>query len=116
MPVSTTVQLVDPTNATDKETIESAVVEGRTLELRCGNINGKQHFWARLTDAQNNDEIWLNMTTDGGQNWQKNLGRRKIQAGGRNYTDALKTDPSDRVLMQAWTRLTSGKEYNLRAR
>ncbi|BCL14303.1 hypothetical protein [Micromonospora sagamiensis] len=115
MSVSMSQKLVDPTNATDKRTVESAVVEGRTLEFRVGDINGVQHAWTRLINAQSGDEMWINQTTDGGKTWQSNLGRRKIQAGGRNYTDALPTSSSDQVRMQGWTRLTSGKEYNTRA-
>lgn len=112
MSVTTSVQLKDPINATDKETCRSVRVEGRLLEFRVGNIDGVQHAWTRLTDAESGDEIWINMTTDGGKTW-KSYGRRTIQQGGRNYTDALRTDPSTKVRMQAWTKLKpSNKEYN----
>ena len=114
MSVSVQTKLVDPTNATDKENRQSAVVEGRTLELRTGNINGMQYAWTRLMNAQDGDSIWINMTTDGGKTW-KSFGQRPIKAGGRNYTDALQTNSSSQVMMQAWTQLTSGKKYNTAA-
>lgn len=104
-------QLVDPTNATNKQTVQSARVEGRLLEFRVGDINGAQYAWTRLTDAQGGDAIWINMTTDGGKSWAS-YGRRTIQAGGRNYTDALPTSASDQVKMQGWTKLTDGSEHN----
>ena len=103
-------QLVDPTPATDKKNVESAVVEGRTLELRVGNINGVQHVWTRLTKAKAGDVIWIERTTDGGAHW-KAFGRRTITAGGRNYTDALRTDASDQVRMRAHTDLKDGGVY-----
>lgn len=112
MSVTVPIQLVDPTNATDKETVQSANVEGRLLEFRVGEIDGVQHAWTRLMNAKSGDEIWINMTTDGGKTW-KSFGRRTIQEGGRNYTDALRTDASDKVKMQGWARLKpSKKEYN----
>jgi hypothetical protein len=107
-------QLVDPVNATNTRTVQSAVVEGRTLEQRVGDINGTQYAWTRLTNAQTGDTIWLNQTTDGGKTWTS-YGKRPIQAGGRNYTDALPTSSSDLVQMQAWTQLNDGNEYNTAA-
>jgi hypothetical protein len=103
--------MVDPTNATGKRNVESAVVEGRTLELRVGDINGVQHIWTRLTNARGGDVIWIDRTTDGGQTW-KVFGKRTITAGGRNYTDALRTSPSEQVRMRAWTDLKDGDTYN----
>lgn len=102
--------MVDPTNATDKRDVQSAVVDGRTLELRVGNVNGVQCAWTRLLNARGGDSIWINLTTDGGKTWTS-CGNRTIQAGGRNYTDALPTSDSSQVKMQAWTQLVGG-EYN----
>ncbi|EEP73195.1 hypothetical protein MCAG_03522 [Micromonospora sp. ATCC 39149] len=114
MSVSMTQTMVDPTNAVNKRTVQSAVVEGRTLELRVGDIDGVQYAWTRLVDSQNGDIIWINQTTDGGNTWNS-FGKRTIQAGGRNYTDALRTNSSNKVKMQAWTQLTSGNKYNTAA-
>lgn len=105
------VQLVDPTDATDKRNVESVVVEGRTLELRVGEIDGVQHIWTRLSDAETGDVIWIDRTTDGGETW-KVFGKRKVTAGGRNYTDALRTSDSSMVQMRAWTDLKNGDTYN----
>lgn len=105
-------QLVDPTNATNKQTVQSAVVEGRTLEFRVGEIDGVQYAWTRLTNPQNDDAIWINLTTDGGKRWDS-FGQLTIKAGGRNYTNALRTDSSPQVQMQGWTQLKGGKKYNL---
>lgn len=105
------VQLVDPTDATDKRNVESAVVEGRTLELRVGEIDGVQHIWTRLTNARNGDVIWIDRTIDGGETW-KVFGRRTVTAGGRNYTDALRTSDSSLVQMRAWADLKDGNTYN----
>lgn len=104
-------QLVDPTNATDKKNVQSAVVESRTLELRVGRINGEQYIWTRLTNARGGDVFWIDRTTDGGKTW-KVFGKRTFAAGGRNYTDALQTSSSSQVMMRAWTDLKNGDTYN----
>ena len=101
--------MVDPTDATDKTNVESAVVEGRTLELRQGTIDGVQHAWARLSDAQDGDVIWLEISGDGGDSWIQ-CGMRVIAAGGRSYTDAQATSSDTQVCMRAVTRL-AGPRY-----
>ncbi|GAA1626979.1 hypothetical protein ACFQY4_14425 [Catellatospora bangladeshensis] len=103
-------QMVDPTAATDKKSVQSKGAEGRTLELRVGNIDHVQYVWTRLTMAKPGDVIWIERTTDGGAHW-KAFGRRTITAGGRNYTDALRTDASDQVRMRAHTDLKDGGVY-----
>ncbi|MEV4415963.1 hypothetical protein [Catellatospora sp. NPDC049609] len=103
-------QLVDPTGATDRKNVQSAVVEERTLELRTGDIDGVQHIWTRLTNAKPNDVIWIERTTDGGDTWRP-FGKRTITPGGRNYTDAMRTHPSDQVKMRAHTDLKNGGAY-----
>jgi hypothetical protein len=101
--------LVDPTAATDKANVESAVVEGRTLELRQGLIDGVQYAWARLSDAHDGDVIWFELSGDGGETWIE-CGKRVIVAGGRNYTDARRTTSDPQVCMRAVTRLV-GPRY-----
>jgi hypothetical protein len=101
--------LVDPGAATDKANVESAVVEGRTLELRQGLIDGVQYAWARLTDAHDGDVVWFEVSGDGGETWIP-CDRRTIVAGGRNYTDARATSSSSEVCMRAVTRLV-GPRY-----
>lgn len=101
-------EMVDPTNASDISNVESAVVEGRTLELRQGHLNGVQYAWTRLTDAHEGDTIWLEISGDSGKTWIQ-CGRRILQAGGRNYTDAQRTSSSSQVEMRAVTRLAGAK-------
>src|SRR5436305_10728945 len=101
--------MVDPADATAKSDVESAKVEGRTLELRQGLINGVQYCWARLTDAKNGDAIWLEISGDGGETWIK-CGRRTLESGQRNYTDAQRTSSSSDVCMRAATQLV-GPNY-----
>jgi len=105
--------MVDPTNATNASNVQSAVVEGRTIELRRGDINGVQHAWTRLSNAQNGDSIWLEISGDGGKTWIQ-CGRRTLQAGGRNYTDAQRTSSSSQVCMRAVTQL-AGPRYQTSA-
>jgi hypothetical protein len=100
--------MVDPTPATDKSNVESAQVEGRTLELRQGRVNGVQHAWTRLTDARDGDVIWLEVSGDGGKTWVQ-CGKRTIVAGKRNYTDAKRTSSSSEVCMRAVTQLAGPK-------
>jgi hypothetical protein len=102
-------ELVDPSNATDKSNVQSAVVEGRTLELRQGRIDGIQYAWARLSDAQNGDVIWFEVSGDGGETWIQ-CGKRTIEPGGPNYTDARRTSSSSEVCMRAVTQLV-GPRY-----
>src|SRR5690348_12667982 len=105
VPVEVTCEnLVNPSTATNKANVESAVVEGRTLELRQGLIDGVQYAWARLTDAQDGDVIWFEVSGDSGQTWIQ-CGQRVLTAGGRNYTDARRTSSSSEVCMRAVTRL-----------
>ena len=104
--------MVDPTNASSISTEESAVVEGRTLELRQGVINGVQYAWARLTNAHDGDSIWLEISGDGGGSWIQ-CGWRIIHAGERNYTDAQRTSSSPEVCMRAVTQL--GPQYQTAA-
>lgn len=101
--------MIDPTDATDKANVESAVVEGRTLELRQGRIDGVQHAWTRLSNAQNGDVIWLEISGDGGNSWIQ-CGMRTIDASGRNYTDAQATSGDTQVCMRAVTQLV-GPRY-----
>jgi hypothetical protein len=96
--------MVDPRNATGLRTEKSAVVEGRTVELRSGHINGPQYAWARLINAYDGDSIWLEISGDGGVTWIQ-CGWRTIHDGGRNYTDAQRTSPSSDVCMRAVTQL-----------
>lgn len=100
--------MVDPTNASGIQTEKSAVVEGRTLELRSGDINGVQYAWTRLTNARDGDSIWLEISGDGGGAWIQ-CDWRTIQAGGRNYTDAHRTSSSSEVCMRAGMQL--GPQY-----
>lgn len=100
--------MVDPTNATNTSNIQSAVVEGRTLELRQGYINGIQYAWTRLTSAHDGDSIWLEISGDGGKTWIQ-CGRRVLQAGGRSYTDAQRTSGSALVCMRAVTQLVGAR-------
>lgn len=100
--------MVDPTNATDKANVQSAVVEGRTLELRQGRINGIQYAWTRLTNAHAGDSIWLEISGDGGNSWIQ-CGKRTIPAGGRNYTDAQRTSSNAQVCMRAVTQLVGAR-------
>jgi hypothetical protein len=101
--------LVDPKAATDKSNVESAVVEGRTLELRQGRIDGVQYAWARLSDAHDGDVICFEVSGDSGESWLT-CGKRTIVAGGRNYTDARRTSSSSEVCMRAVTQLV-GPRY-----
>jgi hypothetical protein len=105
--------MVDPTNATNKSDVQSAVVEGRTLELRQGTINGVQYGWTRLSNAQTGDTIWLEISGDSGHTWIQ-CGQRTLQAGGRNYTDAQRTSSSSEVCMRAVTQL-AGPRYQTAA-
>jgi len=105
--------MVDPTNATDTSNVQSAVVEGRTLEPRRGNIDGIQHAWTRLSNPQNGDSIWIEISGDGGNIWIQ-CGRRTLQEGGRNYTDAQRTSSSSDVCMRAATQLV-GPTYQTAA-
>lgn len=100
--------MVNPANASGASNVQSAVVEGRTLELRQGTIGGVQYAWARLSNAQSGDSIWLEISGDGGTSWIQ-CGRRTIQAGGRNYTDAQRTSTSSQVCMRAVTQLVGAK-------
>jgi hypothetical protein len=100
--------MVDPTNATDTSSVKSAVVEGRTLELRQGHISGVQYAWTRLSNPHEGDSIWLEISGDGGMTWIQ-CGRRTVQAGGRNYTDAQRTSSSSQVCMRAVTQLAAPK-------
>ena len=100
--------MVDPTNASDKSNVESAVVEGRTLELRQGSINGVQYAWARLSGAHDGDSIWLEISGDAGKSWIQ-CSKRLISEGGRNFTDAQRTSSSSDVCMRAATRLVGPK-------
>jgi len=94
----------DPTNADHLETPRSAVVEGRTLDLRSGDIDGVQYAWAKLTNAHEGDSIWLEISGDSGHTWIQ-CGRRTIHASGRNYTDAQRTNESSEVCMRAGLQL-----------
>jgi hypothetical protein len=100
--------MVDPTNASGLSTEKSAVVEGRTLELRSGLINGIQYAWARLINPDEGDSFWLEISGDSGVTWIQ-CGRRTIHAGGRNYTDAQRTSTSSEVCMRAALQL--GPQY-----
>jgi hypothetical protein len=108
------VQLVDPSGAANARTVQSAVVDGRTLELRVGDLDSVQYIWTRLTDAQDDDVIWIERTTDGGHTW-KDFARRTITGASGDYTDALRTDPSPQVRMKALTALNNGNEYQTSA-
>jgi hypothetical protein len=105
--------MLDPTNATDKANVQSAVVEGRTLELRQGRIDGVQYAWTRLADPQDGDTIWLEISGDDGRTWIQ-CGRRTIRPGGRNYTDAQRTSSDSQVCMRAATQL-AGPKYQTAA-
>ena len=110
MPVHVSCEdLVDPAKATDKSGVESAVVEGRTLELRKGLIGGVQYAWARLADAHEGDVLWFEVSGDSGGTWIQ-CGKLTIAAGGRNYTDARRTSGSSEVCMRAVTQLV-GPRY-----
>jgi hypothetical protein len=100
--------MTDPTSATNASNVQSAVVEGRTLELRQGQINGVQYAWTRLSNAHDGDSIWLEISGDGGKTWIQ-CGRRTVQAVGRNYTDAQRTSSSSQVCMRAVTQLVGPK-------
>ena len=101
--------LVDPGAATDKSNVQSAVVEGRTLELRQGRIDGVQYAWARLTDAHDGDVVWFEVSGDSGETWIQ-CDKRVIVAGKRDYTDARRTSGSSEVCMRAVTQLV-GPRY-----
>jgi hypothetical protein len=101
--------MVDPVNAVNKSNVQSAVVEGRTLELRQGDINGTQHAWARLSGAHDGDVLWLEISGDGGKTWIQ-CGRRIVQPGGRNYTDAQRTTNDAQVCMRSVAQL-AGPRY-----
>jgi hypothetical protein len=110
MPVQVSCEdLVDPGPATDKANVESAVVEGRTLQLRQGRIGGVQYAWARLADAHDGDVVWFEVSGDSGQTWIK-CGTRTLTAGGRDYTDARRTSSSSEVCMRAVCQLV-GPRY-----
>jgi hypothetical protein len=110
VPVEVTCEdLVNPSAATNKANVESAVVEGRTLELRQGTIDGVQYAWARLSDAHEGDVIWFEVSGDSGATWIR-CGMLTVTAGGRNYTDARRTSSSPEVCMRAVTRLV-GPRY-----
>ncbi|QUQ67190.1 hypothetical protein [Kutzneria sp. CA-103260] len=96
--------MIDPVDAINKSNVQSAVVEGRTLELRQGDVGGVQHAWARLSDAHDGDVVWLEISGDGGKTWIK-CDRRTIRAGRRNYTDAQRTVNDAQVCMRAVAQL-----------
>jgi hypothetical protein len=100
---------IDPTNATNISNAQAAVVDGRTLELRKGNIGGVQYAWVRLSNAHEGDSIWLEVSGDGGDTW-KECGRRTVPAGGPHYTKAQRTSSSPEVRMRAVTQLV-GRKY-----
>jgi hypothetical protein len=100
--------MVNPANASHPFSPKSAVVEGRTLELRAGDINGVQYAWARLTNPDDGDSIWLEISGDSGVTWIQ-CGRRTIHTSGRNYTDAQRTNSSPEVCMRAALQL--GPQY-----
>lgn len=100
--------MVDPTNAVNKSNVQSAVVEGRTLELRQGYVNGVQYAWTRLTNAHDGDSIWLEISGDAGAHWIQ-CGKRTVSAGGRNYTDAQRTSSSSQVCMRAVAQLVGAR-------
>ena len=106
-------EMVDPADATDKSNVQSAVVDGRTLELRQGRIDGVQYAWTRLSDAQDGDSIWLEISGDGGSTWIQ-CGKLTVEAGGRNYTDAQRTSSSTEVCMRAAAQL-AGPKYQTAA-
>jgi hypothetical protein len=100
--------MVKPTNPSGGQLHGSAVVEGRTLELRSGNIHGAQHAWAILTNAYDGDSVWLEISGDGGRHWIP-CGFRTIHDGERNYTYAQQTNESNDVCMRAAMQL--GPQY-----
>jgi len=100
--------MIDPVNAINKSNVQSAVVEGRTLELRRGDIGVVQYAWGRLSDAHDGDVVWLEISGDGGEAWMQ-CGRRTIQAGGRNYTDAQRTVSDDQVCMRAVVQIADSR-------
>jgi hypothetical protein len=105
--------MVDPVNAANKSNVQSAVVEGRTLELRQGDIGGVQHAWARLSGAHDGDAVWLEISGDGGKTWLQ-CGLRVIRANERNYTDAQRTTSDAKVCMRAGAQL-AGPRYETAA-
>jgi hypothetical protein len=100
--------LVDPNAATEKSNVQSTVVEGRTLELRKGLIDGVQYAWARLTDAHDGDTVWFEVSGDSGETWIA-CDKRTIDEGSRNYTDARRTSSSSEVCMRAVCQLVGPK-------
>ncbi|GAA3119724.1 hypothetical protein [Streptosporangium carneum] len=94
--------MVNPVNATGVSTVKSTPMPGRTLELRTGQINGVQYAWTRVQNSQNGDQIWIDISGDGGTTWRQ-CDLRTIGTG-RNYGNALKTVNSSLVCMRAGAR------------
>lgn len=114
----THIQMKDPSTATQVEYVESAEIErkdgNRLLAFMKGCLGPTQYAWTRVERAHAGDEIWINMTTDGGRSWQEYGHFTITDPNQRNYTFALKTDASNQVQMQGWLRIGKDK-YNTRA-
>jgi hypothetical protein len=101
-------ETVDPERTSNRSTVKSEVVEGRTLQLRKGyigtGIDAVEYAWTRLLDARDGDSIWLDISDDGGTAWTPCVWRN-VQAGEERHTDALRTRRSSQVCMRAVTQL-----------
>jgi hypothetical protein len=85
--------LNDPNSCTGQHTVVGADVEGRRVEVRVGNCNGRQYGWGRIRgyDSSEPDYIRFEVDVNGdrrpdGHSWR--LARQ------RNYTAAYPTSSS----------------------
>jgi hypothetical protein len=57
---------------------------GRTIELRYSDAS--QCAWGRISNGTIGDEIWVDRSSDGGDNWEPRLGLTSISSGTNVFT------------------------------
>jgi hypothetical protein len=82
-----------PMGATDVRTVRSVNNNGRIIELRIGNLSGRQYGWARIANPGAGDLVWMDFSQDGGFTW-KQCG--PYTADRRQFSEAVTTsrDPN----------------------
>ncbi|MER5321039.1 hypothetical protein [Streptosporangium roseum] len=92
-----------PTNATGvwTETQTSLGVGTKKVELRFGNISGRQAGWARLAGGyETGDMFWFDVSHDKGKGWYQ-CGPFTFVNGGHNYTRAHYSSADPNLVFRA---------------
>jgi hypothetical protein len=98
-----------PANATNIKTVRSTELNGRTIELRSGYVNGIQMGWTRMLNSKNDELIWMDVSFDRGKSVAIQCGPFYISD--RQYTPAYPTSQDRNRQFRACGNVWTGQTY-----